>query len=150
MHLNMSSGKIAIPIIMHRFRVLLWISNYPCTGLFNWRKGNHMTVQVPAHAFAPRKSNTQQDCVYILWDILNTFPSVAHMITSSNKNIFCVTSSLCGEFTGPRWTSQKPGHKSQWSGALVFCLICAWAKNRLNNRCAGDLRRYRTHYMTSL
>ena len=27
----------------------------------------------------------------------------AHMMTSSNRNIFRVTGHLCGEFTGPRW-----------------------------------------------
>ena len=41
--------------------------------------------------------------------------------------------------------SPVPGnspHKSQWRGALMFSLICVW----INNREAGDLRRYRAHY----
>ena len=29
--------------------------------------------------------------------------TMAHMMTSSNGNIFRVTGHLCGEFTGPRW-----------------------------------------------
>ena len=33
-------------------------------------------------------------------------------------------------------------HKGQWRGALMFPLICAW----INNREAGDMRRYRAHY----
>ena len=33
-------------------------------------------------------------------------------------------------------------HKGQWRGALVFFFICVW----VNNRKAGDLRRYRAHY----
>ena len=33
-------------------------------------------------------------------------------------------------------------HKGQWRGALMFSLICVW----INNREAGDLRRYRAHY----
>ena len=37
-------------------------------------------------------------------------------------------------------------HKGQWRGALVFSLICVWINNWVNNRAAGDLRRYRTHY----
>ena len=37
-------------------------------------------------------------------------------------------------------------HKSQWRGALMFSLICAWISGWVNNREAGDLRRYRTHY----
>ena len=65
------------------------------------------------------------------------------MMTSSNGNIFRVTSHLCGEFTGPRWI---PPHKGQWRGALMFSLICVWINDWVNNREAGDLRRYRAHY----
>ena len=36
-------------------------------------------------------------------------------------------------------------HRSQWRWALMF-FICAWTNGRVNNRDAGDLRRYRTHY----
>ena len=38
-------------------------------------------------------------------------------------------------------------HKSQWRGALMFSLICAWINDWVNNREAGDLRRYRAHYV---
>ena len=64
------------------------------------------------------------------------------MMTSSNGNIFRVTGHLCGEFTGPRWIP----HKGQWRGALMFSLICVWINDWVNNREAGDLRRYRAHY----
>ena len=37
-------------------------------------------------------------------------------------------------------------HKGQWSGALIFFLICAWINGWVNNGEAGDLRRHRTHY----
>ena len=37
-------------------------------------------------------------------------------------------------------------HKGQWRGALVFSLICVWMNDWVNNREAGDLRRYRAHY----
>ena len=37
-------------------------------------------------------------------------------------------------------------HKGQWRGALMFSLICAWIKDWVNNREAGDLRRHRAHY----
>ena len=36
-------------------------------------------------------------------------------------------------------------HKGQWRGALMFCLICVWINGWVNNRDAGDLRRYRAH-----
>ena len=35
-------------------------------------------------------------------------------------------------------------HKGQWRGALMFSLI--WINGWINNREAGDLRRYRAHY----
>ena len=37
-------------------------------------------------------------------------------------------------------------HKGQWHGALMFSLICVWINDWVNNREAGDLRRYRAHY----
>ena len=37
-------------------------------------------------------------------------------------------------------------HKGQWRGASMFSLICAWINRVVNNREAGDLRRYRAHY----
>ena len=37
-------------------------------------------------------------------------------------------------------------HKGQWRGALMFTLICARIIGWVNNRKAGDLRRYRHHY----
>ena len=39
--------------------------------------------------------------------------------------------------------SPVPG---QWRGALMFSLICVWLNGWVNNREAGDLRRYRAHY----
>ena len=36
-------------------------------------------------------------------------------------------------------------HKGQWRGALMFSLICVWTNDWVNNREAGDLRRYRAH-----
>ena len=60
-------------------------------------------------------------------------------ITLSNGNIFRVTILLWGESTGHRWI---PHHKTQWRGALMISLICAWT----NNPDAGDLRRHRAHY----
>ena len=36
--------------------------------------------------------------------------------------------------------------KGQWRGTLMFSLICVWINGWVNNREAGDLRHYRTHY----
>ena len=40
--------------------------------------------------------------VHVMWDMLQLF---VFMMTSSNKNIFRVTDTLCGEFTDHRWIS---------------------------------------------
>ena len=37
-------------------------------------------------------------------------------------------------------------HKGQWRGALMFSLICVWINGWVNNREAGDLRRFRANY----
>ena len=37
-------------------------------------------------------------------------------------------------------------HKGQWRGSLMFSLICVWINGWMNNREAGDFRRYRAHY----
>ena len=37
-------------------------------------------------------------------------------------------------------------HKGQWRGALMFPLISTWINAWVNNREAGDLRRYSAHY----
>ena len=44
-----------------------------------------------------------------------------------------------------RWPVDSP-NKSQWRGALVFSLICAWPNGWANNRGAGGLGRHRAHY----
>ena len=44
------------------------------------------------------------------------------------------------------WSPVISPHKGQWRWAFMFSLNCAWINDLLNNREAGDLRRYRTHY----
>ena len=41
-------------------------------------------------------------------------------------------------------------HKGQWRVALIFSLIFVWINGWVNNREAGDLRRYRVHYDVSV
>ena len=56
---------------------------------------------------------------------------------------FSALLAICAE------NSPVPGefpHKGQWRGALMFSLICVWINGWVNNRKAGDLRRYRIHY----
>ena len=80
------------------------------------------------------------------------------MMTSLKGNIFRVTGHLCGEFTGKHLPRNWPfvqgihrspvnsPHKGQRRGALMFSLICVSINGWVNNREAGDLRRYHAHY----
>ena len=64
-------------------------------------------------------------------------------MTSSNGNIFRVTGRLCREIIGHRWIPlTKAGDAELW--CFLWCVprINGW----VNNREAGDLRRYRAHY----
>ena len=45
-----------------------------------------------------------------------------------------------------KWKHLNSPHKGQWPGALIFSLICARINGWVNNRKAGDLRRYRDDY----
>ena len=47
---------------------------------------------------------------------------------------------------GIHWSLVNSPHKGQWRRALRFFLICVWMNSWINNREAGDLRRYRAHY----
>ena len=58
------------------------------------------------------------------------------MMTSSNGNIYWPF------MRGIHRSPVNSPHKDQWRGALMFSLICAL----INNREAGDLRRYRANY----
>ena len=68
---------------------------------------------------------------------------ISCMMTSSSGNIFRVNGLLCG---GIHRSPVNSPHKSQWRGALIFSLICAWINGWVNNREAGDLRRHRAHH----
>ena len=64
------------------------------------------------------------------------------MMTSSNGNILRVTGHLCGEFSGPgEFPAQRPVTRSF---DVFFDLV--WINEWVNNREAGDLRRYRANY----
>ena len=41
-------------------------------------------------------------------------------------------------------------HKGQWRRALMCSLICVWINGWVNNREAGDLGRYRAHYVVTV
>ena len=99
---------------------------------------------------------------YSLFLLISSFVCIQWHSTSTMRPI-----KSCIFYTHPWWRHQmetfsallaicaSPGihrspvnsaHKGQWRGALVFSLICVWINGWVNNREAGDLRRYRAHY----
>ena len=64
-------------------------------------------------------------------------------MTSWNWNIFRITGPLCGKLTG-EFPAQRPVTRS--FDVFLFSFICVWINGWVNNREAGDLRRYRVHY----
>ena len=69
--------------------------------------------------------------------------TIKYIMTSSNRNIFCVTGLLCREFTGHQWI---PHIKA--SGMELWCFFSIWARINgwVNNHEAGDLRCHCAHY----
>ena len=57
--------------------------------------------------------------------------------------IFSALLAICA---GIHWSLVNFPHQGQWRGALMFSLIYVWIYSWVNNREAGDLRRYRAHY----
>ena len=115
-------------------RLTNWVNIRDASDLT--RRHAHYGVTVITDRIVPCSCNSkrcQHDQCY------PRYPFLVYMMTSSNGNIFRVRGLLCGEFTGPRW-------QSQWRRALMFPLICVWINGWVNNREAGDLRRYRGHY----
>ena len=51
-----------------------------------------------------------------------------------------------GSFSASLALCAGNSHKGQWRGALMLSLVCVWINGWVNNRDAGDLRRYRAHY----
>ena len=96
----------------------------------------------------------------ISWDTANL--ACMHAIRSAAKTLACMIaihlqltwwrhqmetfSALLAIFAGNSPTSVNSTNKGQWRGALMFSLICVWINGWVNNREAGDLRRYRAHY----
>ena len=64
------------------------------------------------------------------------------MMTSSNGNISALLPLVRGIHRSP----VNSPHKDQCRWALMFSLICARINGWVNDREAGDLRRYRAHY----
>ena len=65
---------------------------------------------------------------------------------SSNGNISVLLALWAGNYRSP----VNSLHKGRWHGALVFPLICTGTNTWANNWDAGDLKRHRDHYHSTL
>ena len=105
-----------------------------------WRR----TGDKPLLAPMPPKITIILNKARTLWIIIGMYCAVfIVMMTSSNGNIFRVPGPLCGVFTGHRWI-----HRTKASNAELRWILWSvpWINGWVNNREAGDLRRYRAHY----
>ena len=84
-----------------------------------------MTMKLSVSVYGVRWSGHAASCDVIKW---NNFPRYWPFVRGIHRS------------------PVNSPHKGQWRGALMFTLICARINGWVNNREAGDLRRYRTHY----
>ena len=124
-------------IILNKYKILngicdtRWIPLFP-DGLFMSRHVGRILDKMVRICNDVHVCNTCILSIYIF-----------DMMTSSNGNIFRVTSPLCREFTGHRWI---PLTKDTDAELWCFLWSVAWTNGWVNNRDAGDLRRHRAHY----
>ena len=71
---------------------------------------------------------------------------VCPFVSSWRRHQMKTFSALLAICAGIHRSPVNSPHKGQWRGALIFSLICVWINGWVNNREAGDLRRYRAHY----
>ena len=119
-----------------RYSPLLSISNLIIEiklGLDWWRIARSRIWRMVCSTATLYKLNCVEQnwiCIHIVWAINDDFIKWKHF---------------------PRywpfvWGIHRGPHKGQWRGALMFSLICVWIHGWVNNRKAGDLRRYCAHY----
>ena len=78
--------------------------------------------------------------------ILTLFNHTCYHLISWWRHQIETFSTLLAIYAGNSPVTVNFPHKSQWRGALMFSLICAWINDWVNNGGAVDLRRHRAHY----
>ena len=108
-----------------------------------WPRWKHSMIQwavttAPVDGLAPLGDETSADDQVWICSVYETC-----MMTSSNGNIFHITGPLWAEFTGHRWI---PLTKASDAELWCFLWSAPWIGGWVNNREAGDFRRYCAHY----
>ena len=87
--------------------------------------------------------------LFVAWNWISTINTVLALwilMASWWRHQLEAFSALLALLRGiPRSPVNSP-HKGQWHEALMYSLICVWINDWVNNREAGDWRRFRAHY----
>ena len=94
-----------------------WVRKYCCFVIYSHYCTYYFHLNSYLHGRQVGNTNT------VIALLRDSYRLSGHMMTSSNGNIFRITSRLCGEFTGRR--GEFPS-QSLWYGALLFSLISTW------------------------
>ena len=92
-------------------------------------------------------------CVSVTWPLTCAFhipcthiPEIIDMHRGVCDNVRYSTINHPDDVIKWKYFPVNSPHKGQWHGALMFSFICVWINGWVNNREAGDWRRYRAHY----
>ena len=145
-------GCLILPISIVRISFLFWETSFPVhVAVFSLAIRTESRVE---YKFVLIEANYSvviwchpeqlwlQCYLKLLWYILGSFWGYRHDDVIKWKHF-----PRCWPFVrGFHRSPVNSPHKGQWRGALMFSLICVWINGLVNNREAGDLRRYRAHY----
>ena len=104
----------------------------------------HLYMYVSDYAYCVVCAFIYVLCVYVVrdnWTVMGYSPMWTHSKCTWHK-----TEKVIYSRTFIHRSPVYSPHKGQWRGAFMFSLICGWINRWVNNREAGDLRRYRAHY----
>ena len=126
-----------ITLFHDSFRFIMEIGrNSKCTHIYI-----HIIKSIYWHYKQQAKHNDVQ--IRFLYDYWDVTGSDLYPWWRYQMGIFSALLALC---LGIHRLPVNSPHKGQWRWALKFSVICAWIHGWINNRGAGDLRRYRSHY----
>ena len=89
-------------------------------------------------------------CIYAQWKVTWVLFENTRLKNTWWRHQLETFSALLAIMRGIHRSPVNSPHKDQWCGALMFSLICVWINGWVNNREAGNLRRYRAYYDVSL